>query len=235
MSSDSTDLLPVRVDGLEKGFGRRRLWSGVSFQIGAGQMLSLAGASGSGKTTLLNCVGLLEPSDKGAIRFGNVDGTRPGRGLRRRLYQDTIGFLFQNSGLVESWTVRENVQIALGHRRMGSALKRAAIQGVLDRMGVGGFQDDPVHTLSGGEQQRVGLARLLLKKPRVVLADEPTASLDVENAMSVIEALQQLALDGAAVMVSTHDERVLGASDGILRLHQGSRERGALAEVSWLG
>lgn len=235
MSRESTKTLPVRVEGLEKHFGRRRLWTDVAFEVEGGQMLALAGVSGAGKTTLLNCVGLLENFEKGTIRFGDIDVTDLAPGRRRRLYRETVGFLFQNSGLVDSWTVAENVGIALGHRRLGASAKREAIQKALDRMKVGGYRNDRVHTLSGGEQQRVGLARLLLKSPQIVLADEPTASLDEDNALSVTTALRELAELGAAVLVSTHDDRVLQASDGVLRLHLGTREQGAHAQITWQG
>lgn len=233
MSLRNTSSLPIRVENAEKSFGRRRLWTDVSFEVGPGEMLSLAGPSGSGKTTLLNCLGLLETLDTGRIIYGDRDATYAGASARRTLYRDSIGFLFQNSGLVESWTVRDNVGIALGRRRMSGKLKRQTVEKALDQMGLGGKQDDLVHTLSGGEQQRVGLARLLLKKAEVILADEPTASLDSDNSDVVIGALRELANRGAAVIISTHDERVIDASDAVVQLEVVSRERGSHALVRW--
>ncbi|RJT91887.1 ATP-binding cassette domain-containing protein [Cryobacterium melibiosiphilum] len=196
-------------------------------------MLALAGPSGSGKTTLLNCIGLLERVDAGTITYGTRDATRPRRGLRRRLYRDSIGFLFQDSGLVDSWTVYDNVAIALGHQRLSRRNKQQQVENALERMGMGGNSGDRVHTLSGGEQQRVGLARLLLKNAQIVLADEPTASLDHGNSEMVIGALRDLADGGAAVVISTHDDRIIEASDGVVRLASGTRERGADAVVGW--
>lgn len=235
MSDRSHTSLPVRVENVEKSFGRRRLWTDVSFEVAAGQTIALAGPSGSGKTTLLNCLGLLETVDAGTITFGVRDATNPRGATRRSLYRDSIGFLFQNSGLVESWTVRDNIDVALTGRRMSRKDKTQKVEGALDQMGLGGMQDDLVHTLSGGEQQRVGLARLLLKKAEVILADEPTASLDASNSDMVVQALLDLAGRGAAVIISTHDERVIEASDGVVRLQAVSRDRGSQATVDWQG
>lgn len=191
-------------------------------------MIALAGPSGSGKTTLLNCLGLLEGIDAGTVSYGADDVTQVKPKLRRRLYRETVGFLFQNSGLVDSWTVHSNLAVALSHRRMSRKARSQRIEGALEQMGLGGRQNDHVYTLSGGEQQRVGLARLLLKEAAVVLADEPTASLDHDNSEAVIRALRDLASRGSAVVVSTHDDQVIHASDGVVQLSRGSR-----ASVQW--
>jgi putative ABC transport system ATP-binding protein len=225
--------LPIRVEQAAKTFGRRRLWSEVSFEVHSGQVLALAGRSGSGKTTLLNCLGLLERIDSGRIVYGSTDVTNPRGALRRVLYKNSIGFLFQNSGLVDSWSVRQNLLVALNGHRIGRRTKRQHMETALDQMGLGGMQDDLVYTLSGGEQQRVGLARLLLREVDLVLADEPTASLDAENSEMVVSALRFLADRGAAVVISTHDERAIEASDGIVRLEAMSREWGSRATVDW--
>lgn len=233
MSAQIQPSLPIRLDGAGKKFGRRHLWSDVRFEVHPGQMLALSGPSGSGKTTLLNCIGLLEPLDAGTIMFGAQDATRPTAGRRRDLYRDSIGFLFQNSGLVDSWTVYDNLVVALSQRKSTRKQKRHLVEDALGRMGMGGQAHDRVHTLSGGEQQRVGLARLLLRDTQIVLADEPTASLDHGNSEIVIDTLREFADRGAAVIISTHDDRVTAACDGVVHLVSGSRERGADTILSW--
>ncbi|MGO1234594.1 MAG: ATP-binding cassette domain-containing protein [Microbacterium gubbeenense] len=213
-------------------FGRRRLWSDVSFELSRGQMAALVGPSGSGKTTLLNCIGLLEKLDRGTIRYNGVNAARASSKLRRKLYRDTIGFLFQNSGLVDSWTVYENVVIALSSSHLTRRNKRERVEAVTKEVGLQPSRlGDRVYTLSGGEQQRVGLARLLLSEASVVLADEPTASLDSDNASMVIDSLRALSDRGAAVLISTHDERVLDAVDLIVDFKAPSRELGSSASV----
>jgi len=228
LPQNTAPTLPIRVVSAQKSFGTQQLWSDVHFEVGARQMIALAGPSGSGKTTLLNCLGLLERVDSGMVSYGAEDVTHAKPKLRRRLYRETVGFLFQNSGLVESWTVHANVAVALSHRRMSRKTKSQRIENALEQMGLGGRQNDRVYTLSGGEQQRVGLARLLLKEAAVVLADEPTASLDHDNSEIVIRALRNLASRGSAVVVSTHDDQLIQASDGVVQL-----ERGSHASIQW--
>lgn len=235
MATRTAAALPVRVECASKSFGRRRLWTDVSFDVHGGQMIALAGPSGSGKTTLLNCIGMLEKLDSGKLSYGGHDATRVGAATRRRLYRDAIGFLFQNSGLVDNWSVRENLRIALDRRRIPRSDQHRRLDDALEQMGLSGFADDAVHTLSGGEQQRVGLARLLLKEASVVFADEPTASLDHGNADIVVAALRHLADRGAAVVISTHDDQVVAASDGVVQLVGESRELGSVARLRWRG
>lgn len=233
MNQQETLRNPISVHGLSKSFGRRKLWSNVSFDVPAGRVLALSGPSGSGKTTLLNAVGLLEPVDEGRIAIDGRDALGFSNRRRRIAYRDSIGFLFQNSGLVDNWTVRDNITVAMLGRRWSAARKSQECREALAAMGVGDLGDARVHTLSGGEQQRVGLARLLVKRATIVLADEPTASLDDSNAEIVISSLRALAAAGAAVLISTHDPRVQEASDGVLTLTGGSRENGARADVNW--
>jgi putative ABC transport system ATP-binding protein len=223
MSPQSPSALPVRAEGLEKTFGRRRLWSDLSFDVEAGEFIGLTGPSGSGKTTLLNCIGLLERVDGGTLWFGGQRVSADDGRRRRLLYRDSLGFLFQDSGLVDDWTVAENVAIALPRRGISRADRRRRMRDAWERVGIGDLEKEKAHTLSGGERQRVGLARLLLTRASVVLVDEPTASLDDDNAQMVIAVLRELGEQGAAVLVSTHDDRLLTASDRLLRPAAGAR------------
>jgi putative ABC transport system ATP-binding protein len=197
----------ITVEKLTKSFGSRVLWQDLDLTVEAGRMLALVGASGSGKTTLLNCVGLLERPSAGRILFEGTDITRLGPGGRRRFRADRLGYLFQDYALVESASVRANLDIV---KRSGTRSRQAA---VLERVGLAGREQEKVHRLSGGEQQRVALARVLVKQPSLVLADEPTGALDHDNGAMVVEVLRQMSREGCAVVIATHDDAVRDACD----------------------
>ncbi|WP_125774533.1 ATP-binding cassette domain-containing protein [Antribacter gilvus] len=199
-----------------KAFGDRTLFDGLSFKVAPGQMVALTGPSGSGKSTLLNCVGLLEDVTSGAIEVDGRDITTFGGGTARRFRRDTLGYLFQNYALVENATVRFNLDIALAPGRKGAPGIPA--EEALERVGLGGRGKEPVFRMSGGEQQRVALARLLVKAPPVVLADEPTGALDEANADMVLSSLRSIADDGAAVLIATHSQHVVDACTDVLRV-----------------
>lgn len=198
----------LTVDRLTKSYGERTLWRDLSFTADAGELVALTGASGSGKSTLLNCLGLLEPVTSGRVLVDGTDLTRLRAGGARRFRRDSLGYLFQSYALVENASVRANLELAVGGVRRA---RRAPLEDALERVGLGGRGDEPVYRLSGGEQQRVALARLLVRRPRLVLADEPTGSLDAENGRRVVASLQAMAADGCAVVIATHDAQVAAA------------------------
>ena len=191
----------IEVRGATKARGRRTLWRGLSFEVGAGELVTVTGPSGSGKSTLLDCIGQLERLDDGEVLLG----AQPGRSHRRRrlLRKHLLGYLFQDFGLVPDMTAEANVDLGRMSRRTGVRATEA-----LDRVGLAGLSRYRVHELSGGEQQRVALARLIVKAPRVILADEPTSALDEGNARMVLDVLQEFTAAGAAVLVATHSDDV---------------------------
>ncbi|QJW35928.1 ATP-binding cassette domain-containing protein [Cellulosimicrobium protaetiae] len=199
------------VDELSKAFGRRVLWEGLSFTVEPGSMVALTGRSGSGKSTLLNCVGLLEPVTAGRIVVDGADLTRFGRRRTRQFRRDALGYLFQNYALIDNASIDENLAVVA--RGRGRASRRAAFDTALEQVGLAGRGGEPVYQLSGGEQQRVALARLVVKAPSVVLADEPTGALDHDNADMVVASLRSFAEGGATVVVATHSEQVAAACD----------------------
>ncbi|WP_047871930.1 ABC transporter ATP-binding protein [Nocardiopsis sp. RV163] len=197
----------ITVEKLTKSFGSRVLWQELDLTVEAGRTLALVGASGSGKTTLLNCMGLLERPSAGRILFGGTDLTRLGPGGRRRFRADELGYLFQDYALMESVSVRANLAVV---KRCDTRSRHAA---ALERVGLAGREREKVHRLSGGEQQRVALARVLVKQPSLVLADEPTGALDRDNGAMVVEVLRQMSREGCAVVIATHDDAVRDACD----------------------
>jgi putative ABC transport system ATP-binding protein len=219
----------IKVNGITKSFGNRRLWSDLSFTVDKGQMMAVIGPSGCGKSTVLHCMGTLEPVDSGEIVVGGTDITRIGSGARRRFRRDALGYLFQNYALIENATVAFNVGIAITARG-NRASRRAGVETALGRVDLGGRGDEMVYRLSGGEQQRVAVARLLAKRPGVILADEPTGALDSDNAALVVGLLRQLADDGSAVVLATHSDHAASACDTTLDLSAASlMHRPALA------
>lgn len=209
----------LEASGLGKSYPGKVLWENWSFKIPSGSITAITGPSGSGKTTLLNCLGLLENFDTGAVAFPGLTGKKPSSKQRRKLFRDVLGYLFQNYGLVENWTVEQNLLLAANiNSNIGRAQRAAAISGALAQVGLAGYEKKKVFTLSGGEQQRVALCRLLIKQPRVILADEPTSALDEENAALVMCILRQFANQGALVLISTHSRDIVATCDYELSL-----------------
>lgn len=199
----------ITLKNLSKSFGSRVLWDDLDLAVEPGRMLALVGASGSGKTTLLNCMGLLEKPTGGRILFEGTDVTRLGPGKQRRFRRDHLGYLFQNYALIENATVKANLDVA---RRRGIRPDHAT---ALERVGLAGREKEKVHHLSGGEQQRVALGRLMVKRPSLVLADEPTGALDHDNGAMVVDVLRRMSREGCAVVIATHNDSVRDACDTV--------------------
>ena len=199
----------LSVSGISKSFGRKTLWDDLSFEAPSASMTAVTGPSGSGKTTLLNCIGLLEAIDAGPISYGPWTFGTGTRRSPRLCLRDVLGFLFQNYGLVDSWNVRQNLAIPLRLRSRSRKQADQAAADALDRVGMGGAQKEKIYTLSGGEQQRVALARLILKEPSLILADEPTSALDQANADLVMDILTEQADGGALVLIATHSPDIV--------------------------
>ncbi|NBM17251.1 ABC transporter ATP-binding protein [Streptomyces sp. GC420] len=210
----------IEIVNLSKTFGTRTLWSDVNATVSPGTMLAVVGPSGSGKSTLLNCIGLLDKPNAGAIRHGGRDITRFGRRETRHFRRDVLGYLFQNYALIDNATVGENLEVAVKPQRTVRGATRATIAEALDRVGLAGREEEKVHHLSGGEQQRVALARLMVKKPSLVLADEPTGALDHANSAAVIDVLREMSDAGCAVVIATHDDHVRDRCDAVFAVNE---------------
>ncbi|MFE0510335.1 ABC transporter ATP-binding protein [Streptomyces sp. NPDC058964] len=218
----------IDIENLSKTFGQRVLWHDVNLTVNRGEMLALVGPSGSGKSTLLNCLGLLDRPTAGTIRYEGKDITRFGKGEIRRFRRDTLGYLFQHYALIENATVDENLEVAARPRRSGKG--GTAMAEALDRVGLAGRGKERIHHLSGGEQQRVALARLMVQRPALVLADEPTGALDEANATAVIGILREMSETGCTVVLATHDAAVRDRCDAVFAVHESSFVRAAQRE-----
>jgi putative ABC transport system ATP-binding protein len=214
----------IDVENLSKSYGSRTLWSDVTFTISRGEMLALVGPSGSGKSTLLNCLGLLDKPSTGTVRHEGKDITRFSRREIRGFRRDVLGYLFQNYALIENATVSENLKVAVKPRRSTRDQPGTTIAEALDRVGLSGREKETIHHLSGGEQQRVALARLMVKRPALVLADEPTGALDEANASMVVDVLRAMSEAGCAVVIATHSTSVREQCDRVFALGENDRE-----------
>ena len=192
----------VQVEGLRKEFGKVRALAGVSFKVEEGEWIAIMGPSGSGKTTLINILGGLEAPTGGQAVVDGTDVARLNEAGLTRYRAEKIGFIFQQFHLVPYLTALENVMLAqYFHSTTDETEAREALVRV-------GLKDRVTHLpaqLSGGEQQRVAVARALINRPKLVLADEPTGNLDEGNQETVIQLLRELHNEGHTILMVTHD------------------------------
>ena len=206
------------------GSGGSTVWAvnGVDLEVKAGEMLAITGRSGSGKTTLLNLLSGLDRPTGGEVLFGRQSLTRlPERELvelRRR----RIGFVFQSFGLMPLLSAQENVELPLHIIGVSWRERRRRAQEVLESVGLGPRSRHRPYELSGGEQQRVSIARALVTRPEVVFADEPTGELDTTTARSITAILRNIASEGTTVIIATHDLSLAEASERRLEMVDGS-------------
>ncbi len=196
--------------------------NGIDLAIQPGEIVALLGPSGSGKSTLLQAVGLLEGGFEGSIRINGVEAASLDTDARTDLRRDAMGFVYQFHHLLPDFDARENVilpQMIHGATREDANARADAL---LTTLGLGNRLDHRPSKLSGGEQQRVAVARALANRPPLILADEPTGNLDEKTADTVLAELLRLVRDeGSAALIATHNERLASKMDRVLRLHEG--------------
>ena len=221
-----SDDIVIDVKGLNFSYGegdlRRPVLQGVDLTIRKGEIIIMTGPSGSGKTTLLTLIGALRASQEGGVSvFGReLTGADTATLTQTRL---DIGYIFQQHNLLKSLTAAQNVAMSLELRDgMGEAARRAASVSMLADVGLGERVDYVPARLSGGQKQRVSIARALVARPRLVLADEPTASLDKASGQEAVDILKRLAREqGTTILLVTHDYRILDMADRVVELEDG--------------
>jgi lipoprotein-releasing system ATP-binding protein len=198
---------------------------GVDLEVAPGQIVALLGPSGSGKSTLLQAVGLLEGGFSGSIKLNGEEASQLDDEGRTRLRRDLLGFVYQFHHLLPEFNAVENVVLPQLVRGVDQQTARARAQDLLGTLGLSQRLDHRPSKLSGGEQQRVAVARALANKPPLVLADEPTGNLDEHTADRVLgEFLALVRGEGSAALVATHNERLAARMDRVVRLHEGRLE-----------
>ena len=223
----SEPVLSVR--GLKRSFRQGdvtiEVLRGVDLDVGAGEIVALLGPSGSGKSTLLQAVGLLEGGFEGSIRIAGEEVAELSDSNRTRVRRDTLGFVYQFHHLLPDFSALENVVIPQLVRGATAEQSKERAESLLTSLGLGERLAHRPSKLSGGEQQRVAVARALANRPALVLADEPTGNLDEATADIVFaEFLGLVRGEGSAALVATHNERIAAKMDRILRLHEGVLE-----------
>ncbi|EGQ4442689.1 ATP-binding cassette domain-containing protein [Staphylococcus pseudintermedius] len=200
--------------------GKRTIFDNVNLTFEPGKSYALIGHSGSGKSTLLNAIAGFETLKQGEVRFDH----RPLK-TDYRFYRDALGYVFQNYGLVESMTIHQNLDMALAFKKVSKSERQQLKTQCLQKVGIDMNHKRKVATLSGGEQQRVALARLILKQPRLILADEPTGSLDEGNGQKVMELLFDMVDDTRTLIIATHDLTLAQQCDEIIQVDLLKKER----------
>ncbi|WP_024342161.1 ABC transporter ATP-binding protein [Bradyrhizobium japonicum] len=232
MTDAKTNRPLVRLDRISKHFGegetRVDALRNVSLDVYPGQVVALLGPSGSGKTTLLNVIGCILDPSSGSMELDGEAVIEDGQWLRpnlRRLRLDKIGFIFQFHNLIPFLDATDNVALVLQLAGAEAATARARAVELLDYLEVGHRRSAMPAKLSGGEAQRVAIARALANRPRIILADEPTAALDSKRAGIVMDLLRKVAVEqDAAIIAVTHDEKIFDRFDSIFSLRDGRLE-----------
>ena len=216
----------LEVSGLKRDFVQAgvaiHVLRGVDLSVGAGEIVALLGPSGSGKSTLLQAVGLLEGGFEGSIRIAGAEAAQLDSHQRTVVRRDRLGFVYQFHHLLPDFDARENVVLPQLIHGAGQAEAEARADALLAALGLGHRLTHRPSQLSGGEQQRVAVARALANRPALVLADEPTGNLDEQTADVVLaEFLRLVRGEGSAALVATHNERLAAKMDRVVRLHDG--------------
>ena len=201
----------IELKNINKNYGNKYLFKNLNFSIKKGEMIAITGASGSGKSTLLNIIGLIDKPNSGEVSICGNKNPYDKEKIKLNLFRNNIGYLFQNYALVDNYTVSKNLDIALEYVKGKD--KKKLKEEALDKVGLLDKLNNKVFELSGGEQQRVALARLILKENDIILADEPTGSLDEDNKAIILTLLKELNNEGKTVVVVTHDKVVANMCD----------------------
>ena len=197
--------------------------SSLDLELDAGERVAIAGRSGAGKSTLLALLGGLERMQSGELEIAGVDVAELDHDELATFRRETVGFVFQHFGLLDSLSAIENVELAMIMAAVPRGARRRRAGELLDQVGVGDRAEHVPASLSGGERQRVAIARAVANEPQLLLADEPTGNLDEETAIMVLDMLDAFTFDlGCTFLVVTHDETVSGRADRRLLLDHGS-------------
>ncbi|CAM4280515.1 ABC transporter ATP-binding protein [Gillisia limnaea] len=209
-----------------KSGGRRIiLLNNLNLDIEEGEFLSIMGPSGSGKSTLLNVIAMLDDFDQGEYFFENEPIHLLKSKKRTEIFNENIGFIFQAYHLLDDLTVYENIETPLLYKNVKSSERKALVADILDRFNIVGKKDLFPHQLSGGQQQLVGIARALIIKPKLILADEPTGNLNSKQSDEIMQLFKELNQEGVTIIQASHSESNAAYGSRIINLLDGSIQK----------
>ncbi len=208
----------IEITNLEKKYEGETVLKNINLTVEQGEFICLHGKSGCGKSTLLNIVGLIEKFDSGSLKLFGKEIRNRSEFLKKNLIRYKIGYLFQNYALIDESTVKTNLLVGLKYTKYSESEKKKLIADALGKVGLSGFEDKCIYKLSGGEQQRVAIARIMLKPSELILADEPTGSLDPANRETVLELIKKINSEGKTVLMVSHDDHVVNTADRVIEL-----------------
>lgn len=215
----------IQVRGLTKTYGRGEnrveALSEVDLNIGAGEWVSIIGPSGSGKSTLMNLLGLLDRPTSGSYALNGREVGRLGSGELARARRDLVGFVFQSYNLLPRQSARKNIELPMVYAGVGGKERKKRALAALERVGLSDRADHRPTELSGGQMQRVAVARALVNEPTFILADEPTGNLDSVSGTAILELFGELGASGVTLVVVTHDTEVAEKADRVVEIRDG--------------
>ena len=215
----------ISLKNVEKSYplqaGRVWILRNIALDIGAGEFLSVMGPSGSGKTSLLNILGLMDSDWQGEYTFGDQAVHKLAQKQRQALQRDRVGFIFQHYHLIDDLTVHENLDLPLSYRDVKSDERKARVADILDRFQIVGKKDLYPKQLSGGQQQLVAVARAVITRPALLLADEPTGALHSSQGKMIMDLLKELNDEGMTIVQVTHSEENARRGHRIVELRDG--------------
>ena len=222
------DTLFVWIDGVKiygKGSSRVFALNGLSLQIQKGELVALMGPSGSGKSTLLNIIGCIDQLTSGSYLLDGTDIQNFSHMRLAQLRNKRFGFVLQDFGLIDHWTVSKNVEIPLSYAKPSDKKPKERIEQVLNQLQIADKKSELAYRLSGGQKQRVAIARAIVNDPQIILADEPTGALDQKTGREVLNILQKIHQAGKTVIIVTHDPTVAGACNRVIQIVDGKMKQ----------
>lgn len=212
----------IQVKGINKILGERKILNNLYITINKGDSIAITGKSGSGKTTLLNIIGGLTKFDSGTLIFENKNLSKLNIDELSKYRKDNIGFVTQSFNLLDDRNVFENVALPLYYDKVSKLEIRKRVKWALEKVNMVKFINSDINKLSGGEKQRIAIARAIIKRPKLILADEPTGSLDEDTENEILEIFDNLKKSGTTLVIVTHDYNVANHCDNIYTLRDGN-------------
>ncbi|MDD3392596.1 MAG: ABC transporter ATP-binding protein [Bacilli bacterium] len=214
----------IQIIGLNKSFGDRKVLDEINIDIKDKEFVSIVGESGCGKSTLLNVIGQIDNNYSGQVIINNIDTGKLKKKDKEKIIRNHINYLFQNYALIDDISVYDNLLVSLEYTKLSKSEKKQKIVNVLKSLKLDELLNNKIFTLSGGEQQRVALARVILKPGGIILADEPTGNLDEKNSQTVMEALKKMNTDGKTIIMVTHSEELAKQTNRIIKLKEANQK-----------